>query len=84
MPHAAVHATDPSTATLTLYFDGVAKGSSILAQAEFDHGDDSPFSIFRRAGSPSNPGQFAEDTETLTGTNNNVTHLHSTPDMPTR
>ena len=52
---------------MKLYVDGVARAQSSSTATTFIHGDGQPFSLGRRAGSPSNLAQYASASDAFTG-----------------
>lgn len=63
------YALPDTNGTLSLYVDGILRGSSSFSPAvtSFQHGDGAGLSIFRRAGSANNLAQYANAADTLTG-----------------
>jgi len=64
-----MYSADLTSSTLALYVDGSAKASTRANITAFTHGENMPFSLFRRAGwnAGSNLAQYADATETFTG-----------------
>lgn len=64
-----MYPADLTSSTLTLFVDGSAKASTRANITAFMHGENMPFSLFRRAGwsAGSNLAQYADATETFTG-----------------
>lgn len=63
------YALQDTNGTLSLYVDGILRGSSSFSPAviSFQQRDGAGLSIFRRAGSATNLAHFAEAADTLTG-----------------